>query len=63
MPIQKELIREGMRLRHPSGVVTTTAIGELQKLREFTLRSISFFQKQIKMINTNIERLEALRKT
>jgi len=63
MAIQKEIIHAGLRLKHPSGAIATTALEDLHRLKETTLRQISFLQDQIKRIDADIARVEAFRKT
>lgn len=63
MPIEKEFIHAGMRIKHPSGVTVTHALEDLQKLKEFNQRSIAFFQEQNKLIDADIARVKAAKKT
>ncbi len=60
--MHKTFIKAGMRIKHPSGVITTTALKELRGLRESNLRSIDFFKEQIRMIDEDIARVEAVGK-
>jgi hypothetical protein len=60
MAMQKEYIKEGMRIKHPSGVVCTTTLENLYALRKFNQESIAFLQEQIKMIDDDIAKVEAL---
>lgn len=62
MPMHKTFIKAGMRIKHPSGVIATTALKELHGLREFYLRSIEFYKEQIRMVDTDIARVEAVGK-
>lgn len=58
MPIEKQIIHAGMRLKHPSGVEVTTTLEDLHNLKDFNLRSISFFQEQIRLIDADIAQVE-----
>ncbi len=60
--MQKTFIKAGMRIKHPSGVIATTALKELHGLREFNLRTIDFHKEQIRMIDEDIAQVEAFGK-
>ena len=62
MSMQKTFIKAGMRIKHPSGVIATTALKELRGLRESYLRSIDFFKEQIRMVDEDIAQVEAVGK-
>jgi len=62
MKMQKEYIKEGMRIKHPSGVTVTTSLENLLRLKEFKQKAISFFQDGINLIDADIAKIEAVRK-
>ena len=60
--LTKEIIKGGLRIRHPSGVSVDYALSDLQKLKEFCLSSISLFQEQLNLVDADIARIEAKQK-
>jgi len=58
----REIIKEGLRIKHPSGVVATTRLEDLKRLREITQGFIAMNNQQLKMIDDDIARVEAFRK-
>ena len=63
MHMEKEYIAAGLRIKHPSGVVVVEALGNMRKVKESTLRQIAFLQNQVKLIDADITKVEAIRKS
>lgn len=59
MPIKYEPIHEGIRLTHPSGLITITTLGNLKKLRLHALEMIDFLSGQLKLVDEQIEKVDA----
>jgi uncharacterized FlgJ-related protein len=62
MPMKIEHIHAGLRIKHPSGVVVVTALAQLRKVKESTLRQIAFLQQQVNFIDADIAKVEEKRK-
>ena len=62
MPMKRQVIHAGIRIKHPSGVTTTTALENLRNHRAATQEMIKFMQEQLRMIDDDIARVEAFRK-
>ena len=54
MSIQKTFVNNTMRIKHPSGVIATHTIKDLEDLKELTNQSIVFLQQQIALIDADI---------
>jgi len=63
MPIKKEYTKDGIKLTHPSGVVTVTKIEDLRRMKDSNTVEISRLQEENRQLDNDITQLEAVRKT
>jgi len=60
--INREIIRGGIRIRHPSGVEAVTSLEDLKKLRENIKGFIDFQYQQLRDLDADIAKVEILNK-
>jgi len=57
--IKKEATAEGMKLTHPSGVISLLTTEQLQRMKDLNLEEISRLQGMIARLDANIAAVQA----